>query len=120
VVDAGDEDFGDIAEKSSIPVLVDMWAVWCGPCHMVSPVLARLAEERAGAVKLVKVDVDRAPGLSQRFGVQAVPTLMVMRDGEVIARRAGAAPADELRDWLDLAITIKRGSVQNPTQEVSR
>ncbi|MDT7726595.1 MAG: thioredoxin 2 [Actinomycetota bacterium] len=104
VVDAGDDDFGEAAEKATMPVLVDLWATWCGPCRMVSPVLAQLARERAGKVKLVKVDVDKAPRLSQRFEVQAVPTLMVLRDGEVIARQSGAAPANVLRDWLDHAL----------------
>jgi thioredoxin 2 len=120
VVDAGDDDFSEIAEKSTMPVLVDMWATWCGPCRMVSPVLVQLAEERAGAVKLVKVDVDKAPKLAQRFGVQAVPTLMVLRDGEVIARQAGAAPANVLRDWLDQAIAVKQGFAKDFTQEASQ
>jgi thioredoxin 2 len=120
VVDAGDDDFSEIAEKSTMPVLVDMWATWCGPCRMVSPVLVQLAEERAGAVKLVKVDVDKAPKLAQRFGVQAVPTLMVLRDGEVIARQAGAAPANVLRDWLDQAIAVKQGFAKDSTQEASQ
>jgi thioredoxin 2 len=101
IVDAGDADFSEIAEQASMPVLVDLWAVWCAPCRQVSPVLARLAHERAGQVKLVKVDVDKAPGLSQRFDVQAVPTLLVLRGGEVVARQTGAASADILGEWLD-------------------
>ena len=101
IVDAGDADFSEIAQQASMPVLVDLWAVWCGPCRQVSPVLARLAHERAGQVKLVKVDVDKAPGLSQRFDVQAVPTLLVLRGGEVVARQTGAAPANILGEWLD-------------------
>lgn len=104
IVDAGDDTFAETAEQSSIPVLVDMWATWCGPCRMVSPVLAQLAQERAGNLKLVKVDVDASPRLSQRFGIQAVPTLMVLIDGHVAARQAGAAPAPALRRWLDQAL----------------
>jgi thioredoxin 2 len=119
VVDAGDDDFTEVAEQSAIPVLVDMWAPWCGPCRMVSPALAQLAEERAGQLKLVKVDVDKAPTLSQRFGIQAVPTLMVLRDGEVVARQAGAAPANVLRDWVDQAIGAKNGSANDSPQEAS-
>jgi len=105
IVDAGDADFSEIAQQASMPVLVDLWAVWCAPCRQVSPVLARLADERAGRVKLVKVDVDKAPGLSQRFDVQAVPTLLVLRGGEVVARQAGAAPANILREWLDRGLS---------------
>ena len=101
VVDAGDDDFGEVAERADVLVLVDMWAAWCGPCRQVSPALEQVARERAGRVKLVKVDVDAAPKLSDRFTVQAVPTLMLLRDGRVVARRAGAAPAQVLREWVD-------------------
>jgi thioredoxin 2 len=101
---AGDDDFAVVAEQSPVPVLVDFWAAWCGPCRMVSPVLDKLATERAGGIKLVKVDVDRAPRLSSRFDVQAIPTLMVMVGGKVLAKQAGAAPAAALRSWLDSAL----------------
>lgn len=75
---------------------------------MVSPVLDKLAVERAGRIKLVKVDVDRSPQLSRRFDVQAIPTLMVIVDGRVVARQAGAAPAAALRSWLDGALADSR------------
>ena len=104
IVDAGDNDFADVAEKSSMFVVVDMWAPWCGPCRMVSPALEQLATDLAGRVKLVKVNVDTAPALAQRFAVQAVPTLLVLHDGRVVARQAGAAPAHVLRTWLDDAM----------------
>jgi len=104
IVNAGDGNFADVAEKSSVPVLVDLWAPWCGPCRMVSPALEQLAGERAGRLKLVKVNVDESPRLQQRFGVQSIPTLMLLRDGEVIARQIGAAPADALRSWIDGAL----------------
>lgn len=104
IVDAGEETFSDIAEKASVPVLVDLWAPWCGPCRMVSPALEQLATDLAGRIKLVKVNVDQSPRLQQRFGVQAIPTLLVLRDGQVIARQTGAAPASALRSWLDQAL----------------
>lgn len=104
VVAAGDADFGAVAERSPIPALVDFWAAWCGPCRMVSPLLDQLARERAGQFKLVKVDVDTSPGLSRRFEIQAIPTLLVIRDGAVVAREAGAPSGAALRTWLDSAL----------------
>jgi thioredoxin 2 len=100
IVNAGDGSFAEIAEKASVPVLVDLWAPWCGPCRMVSPALAQVATERAGQLKLVKVNVDEAPGLQQRFGVQAIPTLLLLRRGQVVSRQTGAAPVDALRRWV--------------------
>jgi thioredoxin 2 len=104
-VDAGDASFAEVVEQASVPVLVDFWAPWCGPCRMVSPVLAQLAGEKPGQVKLVKINVDEAPQLGQRFGVQAIPTLMVFRDGQLVSRQTGAAPAPALRSWLDQSLT---------------
>ncbi|WP_354244647.1 thioredoxin [Arthrobacter sp. UYEF20] len=104
IVEASDPDFGVIAEQSSTPALIDFWAAWCGPCRMVSPVLDKLACERAGRVKLVKVDVDKSPLLSRRFDVQAIPTMLVIRDGKVVARQTGAPTAAALRSWLDGAL----------------
>jgi thioredoxin 2 len=107
IVDARDDTFAQIAENSSIPVLVDLWATWCGPCRTVSPALEQLAQERAGQLKLVKVDVDVAPALSQRFAVRAVPTLLLLREGEVLGRQSGAAPIAGLRAWVDETLREK-------------
>jgi thioredoxin 2 len=105
IVDAGDATFAEVAEKSTVPVLVDLWAPWCGPCRMVSPALAELASEMAGKIKLVKVNVDHSPELQRRFGVQSIPTLLVLRKGHEIARQVGAAPAPQLREWLAGALS---------------
>lgn len=109
IVAARDTDFATIAEQSAVPALIDFWAAWCGPCRMVSPVLDKLAQEKAGQIKLVKVDVDRAPELSRRFAVQSIPTLMVISGGKVVARQTGAAPAPALRSWLEQALADLRG-----------
>jgi thioredoxin 2 len=105
IVDAGDQDFAEVVEQGTMPVLVDVWAPWCGPCRLVSPVLEELAIERAGEVKLVRVNADEAPAVSQRFNVASIPTLLVLRDGQVVAERIGAAPATALRPWLRDALT---------------
>jgi thioredoxin 2 len=111
ITDADDSSFSEIADKSPRVVLVDLWATWCGPCRMVSPALQQLATEMADHLKLVKVDIDRSPALAQRFQVQAVPTLLVMRNGEIVARRSGAAPVAVLGTWVQDAIhQSERGS----------
>jgi thioredoxin 2 len=104
IADADDATFAEVADAARIPVVVDLWAPWCGPCRMVSPALEQLAHDLAGKVKLVKVNVDNSPRLSQRFGAQAIPTLLVLRGGQVVARQTGAAPLPALRAWVDNAL----------------
>jgi thioredoxin 2 len=104
IADADDTTFGDIAESAKIPVIVDLWAPWCGPCRMVSPALEQLARDLAGQVKLVKVNVDNSPLISQRFDAQAIPTLLMLRDGRVVARQIGALPPPALRTWAENAL----------------
>jgi thioredoxin 2 len=102
--DADDATFAAVADSSKVPVLLDLWAPWCGPCRMVSPALERLARTNAGRVKLVKVNVDEAPAIADRFGVRGIPTLIVLRRGAIVARQTGAAPEAALRQWLDDAL----------------
>jgi thioredoxin 2 len=108
IADAGDADFAEVAEQAKPYVVVDLWATWCGPCRMVSPALERVAHELAGRVKLVKVDIDQNPRLAQRFQVQAVPTLLLLDKGEVIARKTGAAPAPALKQWVEDTLAAPR------------
>jgi len=99
LVEAGESEF-DEAVASRVPVLVDLWAPWCGPCRMVAPGVERAAVELAGRLKVVKVNVDVAPGVSARFAVQGIPTLLILRDGEPVARQVGALPPDQLLAWV--------------------
>jgi thioredoxin 2 len=108
IADADDGDFKEVARTNSVPILVDVWATWCGPCRVVSPVLEQLATERAGQLKLVKVEVDRAPAIAQQFAIRAVPTLLVIENHEVLGRQSGAAPLAALRDWLDQTLAAGR------------
>src|ERR1700722_3273795 len=109
IADADDTTFADIADAARIPVIVDLWAPWCGPCRMVSPALEQLARDLAGQVKLVKVTVDTSPQLSRGFEAQAIPTLLVLRRGQVAARQTGAAPLAALRTWVDNALADTAG-----------
>ena len=104
VVDATDEEFHAVADQSSLPVLVDVWAPWCGPCRMVSPALEKLAGELAGRLKLVKIDADDNPEVSRRFEVQSIPTLVLLHRGEVVDKKIGALPEHQLRSWLESAL----------------
>ena len=95
---------GEVVE-SDVPVLVDFWAEWCGPCRMVGPVVDEISEDYAGRIKVAKLDVDAEPGLASRFGVLSIPTIVLFKDGEVIEQSVGAKPKDRLVRELNLEAT---------------
>ncbi len=104
LVEAGDDDFEDVAVRSNVPVLVDLWAPWCGPCHAIAPGVEEAARTLAGRLKVVKVNVDGAPGVAGRFAARSIPTLVVLDRGAVVDRRVGALPNDALIEWVTEAV----------------
>ncbi len=106
-VQVTDETFEAEVLNSDIPVMVDFWAAWCGPCRMVAPVLEKLAGEFAGQIKIAKVDVDANPGLSQAFRIQSIPNLMIVKQRTMIFNQPGALPEDALRNLIEQAIALE-------------
>jgi len=95
-----DAEFEQEVIKSEVPVLVDFWATWCGPCQMIAPVLEELAQEYGSLLKIVKMNVDENPATPSLFGIRAIPTLILFKAGEVVERITGVVPKDQLKAKL--------------------
>ena len=99
-----DANFEAEVRNSPVPVVVDFWAEWCGPCKQIGPSLEELSSHYAGKVKIVKVNVDENPDLPAQFGVRGIPALFLFKDGQVVSNKIGAAPKAALANWISSAI----------------
>ena len=95
-----DDDFEDNVLNSDKPILVDFWAEWCGPCHMIAPSVAEIAKEQQDVLGVAKMDIDNNPMTPGRYGIMSIPTLMLFKDGEVVARVTGAMPKDRIMAYI--------------------
>jgi len=92
--------FDDVVQRVTVPVLVDFWAAWCGPCRMAAPEVERAARNMAGRAVVMKVDTDAHPDLAQRYGVRSIPNFVVLRGGRVVSQQAGFVPHTVMEEWL--------------------
>ncbi len=99
-----DDTFDAEVKNSDIPVVVDFWAEWCGPCKQIGPALEELSDEYAGKVKIVKVNVDENPNAPASMGVRGIPALFLFKDGQVVSNKTGAAPKAAMASWIDESI----------------
>lgn len=101
VLSVGDNTFEAEVLRSPIPVLVDFWAEWCGPCKMLAPILESVVDDYAGKIKIVKLNVDEHPETAPKFGIRGIPTLILFKDGEVLTTKVGALSKSQLTDFLN-------------------
>ena len=103
-IEVNDSNFDQVVLQAKTPVLVDLWAPWCAPCHMVAPVVEELASEYEGRVSFAKLNVDQNPRTASRYGIMSIPTLLIFKDGKPLSNIVGFRPTPELKRTLDAAL----------------
>ncbi len=101
VKELSDHEFEAEVLQSPLPVLVDFWAPWCGPCKMIAPIIGELAAENAGSIKVVKINIDESPESASKYGISSIPTIMIFNGGEVADRFVGVQPKKRLQDAIE-------------------
>ena len=105
IVHVTDDSFEQDVIRSEVPVLVDYWAEWCGPCKMIAPILEEVVDDYAGKLKIAKLNIDENPAAPDRYGVRGIPTLMLFNEGQVAAVLVGARPKSQIKEWVESTIS---------------
>jgi thioredoxin 1 len=100
-IELNEANFDEVVLKSKLPVMIDFWAEWCGPCRLVGPIVSEMAKEYEGKAVIGKVDVDNNPGISNKYGIRSIPTILFFKDGELVNKQVGAVPKSNLVGKLE-------------------
>ncbi|WP_341763638.1 thioredoxin [Candidatus Tisiphia endosymbiont of Beris chalybata] len=106
VNDVTDGTFEKEVLESTMPVVVDFWASWCGPCKMLTPILEELSTELEGKIKVVKINIDDNPNTPSKFGIRSIPTMILFENGKNVATKMGALPKDTIKEWINSSVKV--------------